>query len=273
MNGKIKASVCILTFNSAGTLSRALNSVKDFEEVIICDGGSTDETLDIARRYSCRIINQDRRCKDDDNAIKDFSCARNQCLAGSSFDWFLYIDSDEATSPELVADIRRIAEDDSETYVYNIPVRIFIGDKLIKYSSNYPGYQNRFFSKKSGARFVKPVHERIEYDRAKFPTTLLMSPWYVFMTEDEARHYLKHNIKYARREALRNVDISFIGYLKWIVYGSFKTILKINIKMLRNYVLHGFRDTMPFSVEYGRIAYALAVFLLVTGIKLKKIFL
>ena len=54
----IKASVGILTFNSSKYLNYCLNSVKDFNEILILDGGSKDETLNIAKKYNCKILKQ-----------------------------------------------------------------------------------------------------------------------------------------------------------------------------------------------------------------------
>ena len=45
----IKATVGILTFNSAKYLNDCLNSVKNFREILVLDGGSTDQTLNIAK--------------------------------------------------------------------------------------------------------------------------------------------------------------------------------------------------------------------------------
>jgi glycosyltransferase involved in cell wall biosynthesis len=48
---KIRCSVGILTYNSGKNLRRALESVKNFSNIIIADGGSTDDTLQIAAEY------------------------------------------------------------------------------------------------------------------------------------------------------------------------------------------------------------------------------
>ena len=53
---KISCSVGILTFNSAASLPVCLESVKHFSEIIICDGGSTDSTIEIARKFGCVVI-------------------------------------------------------------------------------------------------------------------------------------------------------------------------------------------------------------------------
>ena len=42
-------SVVINTYNAAKQLERTLESVTDFDEIVVCDMESTDHTLDIAR--------------------------------------------------------------------------------------------------------------------------------------------------------------------------------------------------------------------------------
>lgn len=54
MNDKI--SVVINTYNASKYLERSLEAVKDFDEIVICDMESTDDTLDIARKYGCKIV-------------------------------------------------------------------------------------------------------------------------------------------------------------------------------------------------------------------------
>jgi glycosyltransferase involved in cell wall biosynthesis len=58
---EIKASVVIPTFNSAQTMGRCLASVRrnnsQYEyEIIIVDSGSTDETVELAKKYTDKVI-------------------------------------------------------------------------------------------------------------------------------------------------------------------------------------------------------------------------
>jgi len=59
-------SVIIATFNSEKTLEKVLKSVRrqsfpsENTEILIVDGGSSDLTIDIAKKYKCRIINNPR---------------------------------------------------------------------------------------------------------------------------------------------------------------------------------------------------------------------
>ena len=56
MNSTQHISVVINTYNAEEHLKVVLEAVKDFDEIIICDMESTDQTLDIARSYNCKII-------------------------------------------------------------------------------------------------------------------------------------------------------------------------------------------------------------------------
>ena len=55
-NMEQKISVVINTYNAETKLAKVLDTVKDFDEVVICDMESTDSTLDIARKYNCKIV-------------------------------------------------------------------------------------------------------------------------------------------------------------------------------------------------------------------------
>ena len=49
MNEENRISVIINTYNAEQHLRKVLDSVKDFDEVVVCDMESTDHTLEIAQ--------------------------------------------------------------------------------------------------------------------------------------------------------------------------------------------------------------------------------
>lgn len=172
---KINCSIGILTFNSGHRLEVCLLSVKDFAEIIIADGGSTDNTLGIARRYGCKIISQSNSGK----PITDFALERQRILDVASLDWFFYIDSDEQVSDGLLQEIREITKKiDPDFLVYKVPYNLTSPDFSRIYRPFKPYYQTRLFNKKSGAFFIKKVHERISFDD-KIKIGELKNPWYV----------------------------------------------------------------------------------------------
>ena len=257
---KIPVSVGILTKDSGKTLLRALLSVENCAEIILCDGGSTDDTLSIAREFGCVVIQQDPQFLDTEKKINNYSGVRNQLLSLSTYDWFLYIDSDEAISPELAEEISSISQNSTPpSLVINVPVRTVLDGKIIKYSSNYPGYQNRLFNKKSGAYFIKKIHEKITYDKNIYTSHTISSPWYVFGAKDRTRSYLANTLQYINMEVEMGKNQSWKDYFVYTVWGNLLKSIKIFIKATLMYLRHGFRDSMPVSIEWGRMVYPLVV--------------
>ena len=252
---KIPATVAILTFNSGKTLECALESVKDFDEILLCDGGSTDETLAIARAFGARVISQDTKNKDSNNRLVNYGGARQQCLEAARHDWYLYIDSDETISEGLREEIRAIVSKPitNETpLVYQVPISIMLEGKVIRYSTNYPGYQFRFFNRTSGAYYVKHVHERIEFDRTKIKIGRLTHPWHTQTTRHEWDHYLAENAGHRRKEILARCKQPFRDYVFLALGRNLRNSAVVFIKAAFIYLMHGSSGTLPIRGELGR---------------------
>ncbi len=266
----IQASVGILTFNSGKTIRRALESVRDFDDIVLCDGGSSDETLAIAEEFAARVIRQDAQFLREDGRIKDYSGVRNQMEDAAKYDWFLYIDSDETISEGLREEIREVAASDTKNLAYRVPIQLIIDGKKILYSSHYPGYQYRFFNRKSGARFIKPVHERVHIDPEKISVGTFKHPWHTHTTREYWRHFIRHSAYYRPMEVDLFQGASWPAFFRFVLWRNVRTSLGVVVKATRNYALHGFKDSMPLSGEWARIWIPL---LLVRDILLRKLHL
>lgn len=158
----IPCSVLILSFNNAATIERALTSVADFDEVLVCDGGSTDGTQDIARSHGARLLEQPSEYKDAAGRIVDFAAVRNSVYRQVRNPWFLFVDSDEYISDELRDEIRSITESFDEG-VYTLFRKYVLPDgRVVDCATTYPNPSVRFCAVRSSAGFVKPIHERIQ---------------------------------------------------------------------------------------------------------------
>ena len=139
MNDENKISVVINTYNAERDLERVLDAVKDFDEVLICDMESTDKTLDIAKKYGCRIVTFERKTY---NIVEP---AREFAIHEARFDWVLVVDADEIVTPELKEYLyRRIKEDDCPDGLY-IPRKNYFMGRFMR--CHYPDYILRFFRK------------------------------------------------------------------------------------------------------------------------------
>lgn len=157
---KIPCSVHVLTRNSEKTIGRCLASVSDFAEIIVFDGNSTDRTREIATHYGAHIMRQDDTTESL-VAVTDFSHVRNRALHASSYEWCMYIDSDEYLSKEAAQEIRRTLID-TPYHAFWQPRKYVLNGEVIECASTYPNKQMRVFNKKWVRGFVKPIHERIE---------------------------------------------------------------------------------------------------------------
>ena len=85
-------SVAIPTQNEEANIARVLRSVSWASEVVVLDSGSTDRTLDIARRMGARVVQE---------AWRGFGEQRRRSIELCTRPWVLALDADEAISPEL----------------------------------------------------------------------------------------------------------------------------------------------------------------------------
>jgi glycosyltransferase involved in cell wall biosynthesis len=94
-------SVALAVYNEEKSLGRCLESVQDFaDEIVIVDGGSTDRTLEIAKKYKARIIQTDNP--------PIFHINKQKALEAAKGDWILALDADECVSKALRADIEAV---------------------------------------------------------------------------------------------------------------------------------------------------------------------
>lgn len=116
-------SAVLIAKNEEALLPRCLNSVKDLDGIVVCDTGSTDRTLEVAREFDA-VTCQFPWCD-------DFSKARNYALSHATTDWILSIDCDEflhdvdavretvvlaEAAGALAVSVRMIAEDNGQWF-------------------------------------------------------------------------------------------------------------------------------------------------------------
>ena len=86
-------SIVIITKNSAPTLQKTLDSVLEYNEVVIYDNGSEDETLAIVANFNNVSLYR--------GSFMDFGPTKNHAVGLARHDWVFSLDSDETITPEL----------------------------------------------------------------------------------------------------------------------------------------------------------------------------
>lgn len=140
-NKNNKISVVINTYNAERFLSKVLESVKTFDEIIVCDMESTDNTIKIAFEFGCKIVTFKKK----DCCIVE--PARQFAINQASNPWVLVVDADEIV-PQQLRDYlyEQISNKNCPTGMYIPRKNYFMGQLM---HSCYPDYILRFFRKDS----------------------------------------------------------------------------------------------------------------------------
>lgn len=148
---KIPVSVAIITKNEEKNIRDALESVKDFEEIVVIDSFSTDGTLHICREYTQRIYQHE---------WKDFAFQKQLAIDRTTLQWVLILDADERVTDSLKKEIiKKINCEDFDGYF--IPRKNFFLNKWIKHGGWWPDYTLRLFKKDLGRMEHRLVHEKV----------------------------------------------------------------------------------------------------------------
>jgi len=248
---KIPCSVGILTLNSGATLRRCLDSVKDFAEIVICDGNSTDDTLEIAREYGAKIVKQYDSNEPNLRCNKDKANVRQKNMEAASYDWYFFMDSDDALPAGIAEEIKNIAlNPNPEFMVYRMPGRIFIDGREIKHEASYPSYQIRLINRKIKPYFKGKVHDRLEFDRKKYKVGELKNYYDFHWTKERAENYWKYLKMYSGWEAEVLGHGSRRSFFYWCVYKRLRIIAGYLYRIPKMYLLYGFKDSMPPRIQF-----------------------
>lgn len=149
-------SLIITTKNEAKDLASCLESVKELvTEIILVDDNSTDDTLQIAKKYGAKIFTR---------TFSGYADQKNYALSLAGSDWILSLDPDEKLTPELASEIKQQLSVGPDCDGFFIPyINYFLG-KQMKYGGLGSEKHIRLF-KKSKSSFVETlVHEEIKLD-------------------------------------------------------------------------------------------------------------
>lgn len=146
-------SAVIITKNEEANIDRCLESlVGVVDETIVVDSFSTDQTEEICAKYGVRF---------EQRAFKDYSDQKNYANGLAQFDFILSIDADEALSEALKQSILTEKQNGlKDGYEVN-RLTNYCG-QWIRHGGWYPEHKLRIW-KKSTAKWVLPIHERVEF--------------------------------------------------------------------------------------------------------------
>ncbi len=147
----IKASVYMITKNEERFVGDTLELLRDFDEVIVVDSGSTDKTPEIAKSFpNVKFFHHD---------WPGFARQKQWALEQCSNEWVINLDADEHVQPELLKEIQRVVEENKTDGLFFAMSDVFMGRpcRLWKIAGRL-----RCFRKSCGAYdLTNEVHEGI----------------------------------------------------------------------------------------------------------------
>lgn len=250
MSDLLPVSVHILTWNSGHTLRKTLESVRRCREIIVLDGGSTDNTVTIAKEFGAHVEPQ-RDPSHQSTPLTDFSEARNRALKHATESWILALDSDELASPELLAEMERIVRM-GQPCACLVPRRYVLPDgTMITHATTYPNARLYFFHRDTVERWIKPVHER---PLLKPGTPIRNVRGWSLASLGSPEEFKRRNIHYLAIE-VASAPLTWGTWLRRVIRairGRFIALLKLAWIWLLP--LHGTR--LPLRHEWLRFWYA-----------------
>lgn len=151
----IKLSATILTLNEERRIEECLKSLRDIaDEIIVVDSGSTDATLEICRRYGCRISVR---------PMSGFGAQRQYATSLTTHPYVLAIDADEVLSPTLRQNLLLWKRTDPAHRVYAFSRLNFYCGFAVRHCGWYPDIQTRIFDKRYANWNLRNVEERVTF--------------------------------------------------------------------------------------------------------------
>lgn len=200
-----KISVVLATFNEGNNLGACLEAVKDLaSEIVIVDGSSTDNTVEIAKSYGARVIIRENPPIFHINKQIAIDMAKN--------DWILQLDADEIVTSKLATEIKKVVSmsgQELEEYQTSLAdINLFlrhqklieerdgrVGDEIGDYSAFFIPRRNYFLGKylKYGGTYPDPAIRLIKKGKAYLPCKDVHEQMVVEGRVGWLQNYMKHN--------------------------------------------------------------------------------
>ncbi len=194
-------SVVILTYNEEKNIAICLDSIKDFaQNIFIVDSFSTDETLEIAKRYTDKIFQHTFETQ-----AKQFNWGLDNLPINT--EWVMRLDADEVLSLELKDELQnKLNTFSSDTRGLYVKRRVYFLGKWMRFGGYYPIWLLRIWRKGMARSEELIMDEHIKLIKGK--SCYLTNDIFEENKKDINWWIQKHN-DYATREAISLLNLKY----------------------------------------------------------------
>jgi len=152
-NSIAKISCVIITLNASETLYRVLESAIFFDEVIVLDNGSSDQTIELAKSFTnTRVF---------ESNFQGFGPTKKLAVSKATNDWVFSLDADEVISDELRQSLFEV-DLSSENLIGVVKRENYLLGKKITHAGWGDDFLLRLFNRNFTNFNEKLVHEAVE---------------------------------------------------------------------------------------------------------------
>ena len=215
-------SVIVLAKNNQNTIKKTLQALSGFEDVVVYDNGSTDETITIAQSFSNVNLIQ--------GEFKGFGWTKNQAVSFAKNDWVMIIDSDEVVDETLFEVLR--TKEFHKNSVYQLNFKAFYKDIQVKHC----GWNNQK---------IKRVYNRTitQYNNNDVHEDIVTDGLHVEVLEGSVEHYSYHTISEFIIKADRYSTLFAQNNAGKKSSSPLKALFNAKYSFIKTYIFkQGFRD-------------------------------
>ena len=148
---RLPLTVAVITRNAGAQLGACLASAAFAGELLVVDSGSTDDTLEVAKRHGARVEARE---------WLGFGRQKQLAVGLARNDWVLCLDADERVSEELARSIAG-AMKDRRYNAYRMPRRNRFLGRWLAHGEGYPDWSLRLFHRAHASWSNDEVHEAV----------------------------------------------------------------------------------------------------------------
>ena len=148
---KLPLTVAIIALNAGAQIGPCLASAAFADEILVVDSGSTDATVEIARRHGARVEARE---------WLGFGRQKQHAVSIARNDWVLCLDADERVTEELAHGIRK-ALSSRRYHAYRMARRNRFLGRWLNHGEGYPDWSLRLFHRAYASWSNDEVHEAV----------------------------------------------------------------------------------------------------------------